>query len=162
MRTLFTCSIAALLTLSAACGNSDLLPGRSPTHRLGVHNPIILTDDPIPGDLPADPANIESVSIAGDFIRLAVSYSGGCRKHGFKLFGSTGFMESYPVQARLFLSHDANGDMCEALIMDELVFDLSPLKRSYKRAYSDNGPVLLQVIGPGATGPIRPLPRYEF
>jgi hypothetical protein len=162
MRTLLTCSIAAILTLTAACGNSDRLLNRSPTHRLGVHSPIIMTDDPIPGDLPADGASIENVRIVGDLIKLTVSYSGGCRRHVFKLFGSTGFMESLPVQARLFLSHDGNGDMCEALIRDELVFDLSSLKRSYKKAYSDDGPVLLRIFGPGATEPIRPLPRYEL
>ena len=45
-------------------------------------------------------------------------------------------MESYPIQTSVVLSHDSNGDLGEALITKELVFDLKPLKEAFFSIYS--------------------------
>ncbi len=78
-----------------------------------------------------DPYNIINVTLEADILTIAVRYGGGCADHYFSLIGSTAFMESYPVQLNILLSHNANGDNCEALFMKELVFDLSPIKKLY-------------------------------
>lgn len=109
-----------------------------------------------------DPASIQEASIQGDQLSLKVTYSGGGKKHDFTLFASEGFLESSPVQAELFLSHYAHGDSCEALITEELLFNLSPLKKLYKSMYQDNGPILLRIYEPGETDSFKVLIIYEF
>lgn len=109
-----------------------------------------------------EPASIQEASIQGDKLSLKVSYSGGGEKHDFTLFASEGFLESSPVQAELFLFHDAHGDSCEALITEELLFDLSPLKKLYKSMYQDDGPILLRIYEPGETDSFKVLIIYEF
>lgn len=162
MRTLLTSFVAAAMLCAASCDKSDrvLLP-----HKIlkpDVADGIIMLDDPFNAPFPKDDVTIEGASIEGDLLTLDVAYGGGCRTHQFRLYGSNGFMESYPVQARVILSHNANGDHCEALIRHDIVFDLSPLKQSYQRGYQDDGPVLLRITGPGTDEPLRPLPVYEL
>jgi hypothetical protein len=45
------------------------------------------------------------------------------------------FSESDPVQANLYLRHDANGDACRALIQRSLYFDLSPISGLHEDIY---------------------------
>lgn len=117
--------------------------------------PIILVDDLRPGDWPRDPAHIEKAEVFGDVLSLRVSYSGGCREHGFQLIASRQFMESYPLQVSTHLAHDAHGDACEALIVEDLLFDLTPLKKFYQDAYrSPSGTLLLRLASLEI--------RYEF
>lgn len=57
------------------------------------------------------------------------------------------FLESLPVKADVLLTHNANNDLCEALILQELKFDLSPLKEEYQTSYSDetNGSIIIRL-----------------
>jgi hypothetical protein len=71
-----------------------------------------------------DPVNIISASLENDVLSLNVQFSGGCKDHFFKLIISEGIEESNPPQTTFFLSHDSNGDTCEALISEELRFNL--------------------------------------
>ena len=123
---------------------------------------VILLDDWDALSLSEDPASIHSAIVEDDHLKLTVSYSGGDKKHDFQLFGGKTFLESYPVQYKLFLAHDANGDRAEALIKEELVFDLAPLKALYKSIYRDNGPILLRVYAPGEEDTFKALIVYEF
>ena len=123
---------------------------------------ILLFDDLSAITLDADVASITKISIEGDLLQLMVTYSGGCENHTFKLYGSRNFAESLPPQVNLFLSHNANGDVCEALMGEDLVFDFSPLKKAYRNAYQDDGPVVLRIHEPGASEPVEPLPQYTF
>ena len=109
-----------------------------------------------------DAANITAIWVRDDVLHLRVQYSGGCKPHDFVLYGGSGFLESDPVQAKVYLSHNAHGDLCEALVISDLSFDLGPLRRTYQRWYGLRGPILLRIHEPGAADPIRPLPRYEF
>jgi hypothetical protein len=109
-----------------------------------------------------DAASITGIWIRHDVIHLRVEYSGGCRPHDFILYGWCGFLKSNPAQAEIYLSHNANGDACEALITADLLFDLAPLRKTYQRSYGPRGPILLRLHEPGATEPVLPLPKYEF
>ncbi len=84
---------------------------------------------------PRDPVTFNEIVIENDNMMLEVSFGGGCKKHDFLLVSGSSFMESYPVQIAAVLSHDAHNDSCEALIIKELTFDLSPLKQTYLQIY---------------------------
>jgi hypothetical protein len=100
--------------------------------------------------------------ISSDVLTLFVQYGGGCKPHDFRLFGSRRFLESYPVQADVFLSHNANGDACKALISDSLRFSLQRLKETYQMYYGEKETILLRFHEPGKQEPLMPLIRYEF
>ena len=122
-----------------------------------VH-PIIETgDEPV-----IDPLTINWVRISDATLLINVSYSGGCQEHEIDLYTTSMVLLSNPPQKEYRLSHDANGDACEALITTELEFDLVPLRNAYQRAYDDDGPMLLRILEPGATAPVEPLILYEF
>jgi hypothetical protein len=53
----------------------------------------------------------------------------------FRLVGGYAFAESLPVQTGLHLGHDAQGDLCKALLRAELAFSLAPLAEVYRRGY---------------------------
>jgi hypothetical protein len=113
-------------------------------------------------DFPADPLQIHNVTISRNKIFLTVSYSGGCTEHTFELYGLGYFLESFPPQATVYISHDAHNDMCDAVITRELIFGLSPLKSAYQVAYGQSGEFYLNIYEPGGTSPFLPLPLYRF
>jgi hypothetical protein len=98
------------------------------------HQQMILDDVSIQ-NASSDPFSIESIVIDGDIMKIKVKYSGGTKEHDFTLIGGEAFMESYPVQIKVVLSHNANGDVGEKLITEDLNFDLSPLKQTYLQMY---------------------------
>ena len=106
---------------------------------------------------PRDAAQILAARVDGDTLRLEVQYGGGCARHVFRLVAGTGFMESNPVQTRLYLGHDANGDMCRALVRPTLAFSLAPLAAQWRRNYG-NRPGTMIVRLEGWTGEL----RYTF
>ncbi len=83
-----------------------------------------------------DPVKIDSASIINDILLLKVQYSGGCKEHFFKLIISNRIEESNPPQTTLFLSHNSNGDTCEALINEELSFNLIEYKEYLQNAFN--------------------------
>lgn len=87
----------------------------------------------IQGQPPAnwDPFHISEWTIVGDTLELTVNYGGGCKAHEFALYWDGSFLESAPPQVRLTLSHNANGDLCEALPSETLRFDLRSLSSSW-------------------------------
>lgn len=97
----------------------------------------IILDDSYFQSAPRDPFTIKSIMVDKDILKVEVTYGGGCKDHEFVLIGSNVFMESDPVQTKVVLSHNANNDLCEKLILEELEFDLSPLKHTYQQSYSD-------------------------
>ncbi|MGA1865679.1 MAG: thrombospondin type 3 repeat-containing protein, partial [bacterium] len=110
-------------------------------------DPIILANGSDPEDWDLDHCNIEHINIACDRLQIKVSYGGGCREHEFKLAAWSYFLESYPVQANILLSHNANDDPCDAVISETLYFDLSPLKDEYRKMYpgDPHGSIILRL-----------------
>ena len=159
MRSLAVTLIAMLVMTLAGCDVGD--PCRT---RCDSDDPqsIIIFDalDDIP--LYTDDLTIKEIGLTGSILYFKVEYAGGCMEHEFGLYGLSAFLESDPAQASVYLSHNANGDDCEALQTSELEFSLEPLRDEYEKAYDDGGPMLLRIFAPGATEPIQPLLVYAF
>jgi len=91
-----------------------------------------------------DAYTINAATLIGDTLTINVSYSGGCETHAFTLVAEQRFLESYPVQLRVSLAHNANDDTCEALITEDLHFNLTPIKEAYQKGYrKDEGTIAL-------------------
>ncbi len=127
-----------------------------------THTEIIMVDDLSSAGLATDNAQIKSAVIASDVLTVVAQYGGGCKQPDFKLFGSNRFLESFPPQADIVLSHNANGDLCKALITDSLRFSLTRLREAYQSSYGSKGTLLLRLHEPGKPEPLSPLIRYEF
>lgn len=81
--------------------------------------------------------------IENDTLILTISYSGGCASHDFTLVTNGNFkMESDPVQLVVALTHNDNGDTCEAYPTERYVFDLTPIKEDYGM---DEGSIILHL-----------------
>ena len=105
----------------------------------------IKIDDIYYQNAPHDPFIFNDAKLKSNFLILNVSYSGGCEEHVFELIASS-FMESYPVQVNIVLSHEDNDDLCEAWITEETMFNLLPLKVAYKNQYNENsGKIILNL-----------------
>lgn len=160
--------IVCLLLLSAtACGQG---PDDNPDGTKSSATPSSAYDRPLSGsvvinDVDRDIALRESDAyeletdgehrpvIENDTLTLTVSYSGGCETHDFTLVTDGSFMESYPVQLLVTLTHDANDDPCEAYPRDSYAFDLTPLKALYQEAYrTDEGSIVLHLRHSGEPG----------
>lgn len=93
--------------------------GLEPTEEPKDRMQIIKDDNP--RDL--DDFALNSASLRGEYIYVEVGYSGGCEKHEFILSMPSQIITlGGPVP--LHLAHNSKGDMCEAYITEELVFDL--------------------------------------
>ena len=97
--------------------------------------------------LQRDSFTLHDASIEGDELTLDVRYGGGCREHGFKLYMQPVFAESNPVRANLYLSHNANGDDCEALISESLTFDVRKIAELHHDQYGGYGDIILEIFG---------------
>jgi hypothetical protein len=76
-----------------------------------------------------DPYEIDSIWMGReDTIHIKVQYGGGCEEHEFKLMTNGDYAKSMPPQMTLHLEHENNNDRCRALIMEELKFDLTPIR----------------------------------
>ena len=93
-----------------------------------------------------DAYTINAATLEGDTLRINVSYSGGCETHAFTLVAEQRFLESFPVQLRVSLAHNANSDTCEAWITEDYHFDLTPIKEIYQKSYrTDTGTIVLRL-----------------
>ena len=89
---------------------------------------------------------INAATLEADTLHINVSYAGGCETHEFTLVAEPRFLESLPVQLRVSLAHNANGDTCEALITEDHNFDLTPIKEAYQKGYrKDKGTIVLRL-----------------
>jgi len=111
---------------------------------------IKLTD--VPADsLRLDGFDLKAISINADTLFIEVTHGGGCKQHDYALFMSPSvFAESFPVQANLYLQHNANGDLCKALLQPKLCFDLRPVAKQYRKFYGGLAPIRLNVYGHSA------------
>jgi hypothetical protein len=102
-------------------------------------------------EAPTDPIVVTDASISGDTLTVAVEHGGGCVAHGYGSCWDGSFAESDPVQAWLQLSHEDNGDPCEAIVMQELAFDLAPMRDAWIDGYQQpSGTIILHVADWGS------------
>lgn len=91
---------------------------------------------------------LNSAVIAGDQLKLNISYGGGCRDHVFTLVAASTFEGSSPVELKVTLAHDADNDPCEAFFTENYHFDLTPIKAMYQITYQEeSGVVVLGLKG---------------
>lgn len=111
----------------------------------------ILVENIHSNDFSRHELQINSVKIIENSLITDISYSGGCKEHEFTLVISKYFNKTYPVQVEAFISHNNNGDICEAFLNEEIVFSLLPLRDLYRNAYGDNGEIILIISNYGET-----------
>jgi hypothetical protein len=75
----------------------------------------------------SDPFELISIVLKGDTVIITVAYSGGCKRHTFKIIWNETLSDTEPPQTGLIILHNANGDMCEAWITEKLIFSISDL-----------------------------------
>jgi len=75
-------------------------------------------------------------------LQMQVGFSGCSPDHPFHLYMVGGFMESFPVRARLVLEHDDRGELCDAYWERDLAFDLTPILAAHFRQYGQPGMVI--------------------
>lgn len=109
----------ALLLLFSACRKDENL------QRFSGCEPYVTT-------APAwtDDCTVSSGSIQDDCLELVVSYGGGCQSHDFALYWDGMTLLTVPGRVQLSLLHNANGDLCEAVLTDSLHFDLTGIQDS--------------------------------
>ena len=73
----------------------------------------------------SDSFTILDAHMDGNLMHLTVEYSGGCEVHSFEVLGSNAIMKSMPPQRAVLILHNANGDACRSLIVEQLTVDLS-------------------------------------
>jgi hypothetical protein len=106
---------------------------------------VMITNLP-PDSILLDYFAIDSVSIVGDSLNVAVNYGGCCKNHYFFLFMSpASFFESSPAQAELYLRHFANNDLCKCIAYRSLRFDLKPIADLYLQVYGVAEPIALNI-----------------
>ncbi len=88
---------------------------------------------------------VTGAHMSADNLTLSIQYGGGCGEVKYELFTNGLFMESNPVQLRIVLSF-ADSDPCEALLFEDITFDLKPLADHYKESYqSETGTIILRL-----------------
>ncbi len=133
-------------------GSSEALPDGLRAAAVRLHGllqgivPIIVDFESRPADWPRDALALRSHSLDGPILTLEVEYTGGCQAHEVDLVAWGGWLESFPVQVNLQLSHESHDDPCEALIMRELRFDLQPLRQSYEAVYGSGEPGATTIV----------------
>lgn len=131
-----TLSIAFALTSCDHAINARLIG----TNRIEI-------SDIAPGDLKKDSFSITHATIDNTSLYIVASSGGGCREHSYTLtMTPSAFMESFPVQANIYLRHDAKDDPCDAIVTDSVVFDLRPIVTLYQQMYGPNGQVNLNLF----------------
>lgn len=92
---------------------------------------VHLTNPSFPVNEFIDPITIKGAHIEGNCLIIDVSYGGGCEEHDFRLERMPLFCGTPPLPPTILsLTHDGNGDLCQALLFKSLSFDLSSLQDS--------------------------------
>lgn len=93
-----------------------------------------------------DNFELSGVSILDDTLTMFVRYGGGCFEHDFGLYmDPPEFMESNPAQADIYLRHYGNDDPCDALVSDQIRFNIRPIAELYERQYGQLDDIILNV-----------------
>ena len=101
-----------------------------------------------PVEMTTVPFRLNSAELEGDTLYVGVEYGGGCGEHDFTACPSD-FQESVPLQMRLGLYHETQGDFCEAIVSEMIAIDVSWIRRQHLAQYGEaNGRVSVTIDGP--------------
>jgi hypothetical protein len=133
---------------------SERPPNTSTTDYIqAVYSPVgshlageVIVSDLSPAEIQWDGFAVTDMRIAGDYLALTIEYGGGCQEHQFWCYMSpAAFLESYPAQANLYIRHNANDDFCDALLTQQLIWDLSSVCDLYLAQYGSLDPITINV-----------------
>jgi hypothetical protein len=103
------------------------IPGSDVGHCIYDSSCLTLIQNVDINDYLVDSYTIDTAFIFGDFLKVNVSYGGGCEDHIFNLVHEFLFCGTSPIHVPLYLTHNSNNDNCEAAFVQELCFDISSL-----------------------------------
>lgn len=114
-----------LFDISAKIPRSDWIQGVRIQNSFGES--LLVLRSPVTNKEPIgeDFTFIKSAGLNGDKLIMDISYGGGCRQHTFQLAWNGSVIKTNPPQIILTLSHNGNGDQCEAMLSERLQIDLS-------------------------------------
>ncbi len=78
--------------------------------------------------LARDPVHIHEAFMDRDCLHILISYPGGCEEHTLDLARMHPWTASSSTVPTFEIRHNANDDLCEAWLTQDLSFDLSELK----------------------------------
>jgi len=76
---------------------------------------------------------LDQLSLDKNILSITVSYSGGCKEHGFELSSNNQYTEETPG-IHLLLHHNSFNDYCEAMETETLQFDIKALKNKQHKS----------------------------
>ena len=123
---------------------------------------VKLIDNYNNSDIKKDLLNVNNVSLNNGRLNFDLSYTGGCKTHSINLYAFKGIQKSNPAQVTLMLSHDAEGDNCEAIVQKKLVFDLTALKEYLKDHFNIQDKVILLLFDPQGRPLNNPVIEYNL
>ena len=83
--------------------------------------------------LSTDPISIISAKVDGDCLKLTLQYGGGCKEHQVDLALIQPECGTPPLPPPTFeIRHNANGDVCKALVTKEYSFNISGIREEGK------------------------------
>jgi len=104
--------------------------------------------------LQLDSFDLKTIAINADTLVIEIAHGGGCKQHAYALFMSPSvFLESFPAQANLYLQHNADGDLCKALLQPKICFDLRPVAEQYQKFYQRQDQIRINVFGYSTSQP---------
>jgi len=74
------------------------------------------------------PYQVAKAEIVDDILHLTVTYSGGCEEHSFTAYSNKMYAKSLPPQLTIFVEHENNGDMCRAMLTEDIYFRLNDVR----------------------------------
>lgn len=97
-------------------------------------------------DFHIDPFHVTALKkIDETHISATVQFSGGCVEHEFNLFANENIQPGNATDfVQMMITHDAHGDMCNAYLTKELVFDIAPLLKKWRSNPHCNAQLALQ------------------
>ena len=126
MRQLFLILFLVHILLLTACSDQDMVPGTECFKYIELNFPGY-------NSLSSDPITVLSAKVNGDFLELTLQYGGGCQEHQIDLVLIQPECGTPPLPPPTFeIRHNANGDVCKALITKEYWFNISGIREKGK------------------------------
>ena len=158
------CVVVGALAAAGCKETTEMLGGGDDP--VGVDaTPIVIHSDCGAMDLfqmELDPVTIQTIALSADRMTIAVAYSGGCADHTFTLHACDVFLESWPPQSDVMLVHADPDDPCDAVVTEDVVFDLVPLKDTYRASQGRSRTLKLNVYASGDPPYYQPQPLYDM
>ena len=125
--------VGALIMISSSCKKRKEIKksAEDQTETLNTKEEeaiLVVEIDPTYKNIKTDSFTLLESNVEGDNLILLVEYGGGCREHEWKLKTNGAYAKSLPPQITLNLEHNANGDMCRALLTDTIEFNIKPVR----------------------------------